>query len=667
MATKELLTRIQSKIATLTEWKAVESTFKPLRGEICIAEIPSGDTTATTAPTMLIKIGDGTSFFKDLTWLSARSADVQSFLKVDSEGNAWTQSNFEAWIKSLVTIDDVDTSAFATKTALAGVEATANQNKTDIANLATTVDTLSTTHGTDKAALEASIAAAQKAADDAQADIDAYQTSNDAAVAQALADAKTYTDELKNGQVALNTENIGKNATAISELASTIQDGTTIDSFADVETALAGKQAVGDYATKAEAQGYADAKDTAIAEAKKAGTDAAAAVTALEEGAVADNAAAISELETAVENLGTTAGNTYETKTDAAQKLADAKAYTDELADGAVADNTAAIATLNGDKTVEGSVDKKINDAINTFATEVTDNGTVDKFAELVEYVATHGGEAAEMATAISDLEEKVGEKSVATQIEEAIAAENLDQYATDTDVSNLTKTVTDMDAAYKAADKTLQDNIDAAVTRVGTLETEMDTAEGKIGTLETKMATIEENSEKNIIEVVKVNGTALEVDSTDRSVNVTVPTGALASKDEVAEADLASALATKINAAATEADLTLAEGRISENETAIAALEADTHTHANKALLDTYTQTEANLADAVAKKHEHENATVLDGITAEKVSTWDTVTSKAAQTDLESARKRVAALEDRVGFDGDILILNCGTASTVI
>ena len=29
-------------------------------------------------------------------------------------------------------------------------------------------------------------------------------------------------------------------------------------------------------------------------------------------------------------------------------------------------------------------------------------------------------------------------------------------------------------------------------------------------------------------------------------------------------------------------------------------------HTHSNKALLDTYTQTEANLADAVTKKHNH-------------------------------------------------------------
>lgn len=43
-----------------------------------------------------------------------------------------------------------------------------------------------------------------------------------------------------------------------------IKDGETIDSFADVEAALAGKQAVGDYATKTEAQGYANAAAKAV-------------------------------------------------------------------------------------------------------------------------------------------------------------------------------------------------------------------------------------------------------------------------------------------------------------------------------------------------------------------------------------------------------------------
>ena len=72
---------------------------------------------------------------------------------------------------------------------------------------------------------------------------------------------------------------------------------------------------------------------------------------------------------------------------------------------------------------------------------------------------------------------------------------------------------------------------------------------------------------------------------------------GSLAYKSKVAEADLDDALKAKVDTA---------------------------HSHANKALLDTYTQTEADLADAVVKKHAHANKTVLDGITAEKVSAWD-------------------------------------------
>ena len=52
-------------------------------------------------------------------------------------------------------------------------------------------------------------------------------------------------------------------------------------------------------------------------------------------------------------------------------------------------------------------------------------------------------------------------------------------------------------------------------------------------------------------------------------------------------------------------------------------------HSHTNKALLDTYTQTEANLASAVSSKHSHSNESVLDGITSTLISTWDSVSSK--------------------------------------
>lgn len=75
----------------------------------------------------------------------------------------------------------------------------------------------------------------------------------------------------------------------------------------------------------------------------------------------------------------------------------------------------------------------------------------------------------------------------------------------------------------------------------------------------------------------------------------------ALAYEEKVTESVVDSALMEKINASA--------QGN---------------HSHSNKELLDTYTQTEANLADAVAKKHSHDNKDVLDGITAVRVNAWD-------------------------------------------
>lgn len=101
-----------------------------------------------------------------------------------------------------------------------------------------------------------------------------------------------------------------------------------------------------------------------------------------------------------------------------------------------------------------------------------------------------------------------------------------------------------------------------------------MTTAEG------TKLAGIAEGAQVNVIEKIKVNGVEQQVGE-GKSVNVVVPTGALANLDEVAENNLAAALKEKIN--------TAAEGN---------------HSHANK--------------------------TVLDGITAEKVAAWDAAEQNA-------------------------------------
>lgn len=60
---------------------------------------------------------------------------------------------------------------------------------------------------------------------------------------------------------------------------------------------------------------------------------------------------------------------------------------------GRVTTNEGAITTLNGNSSVAGSVDKKIADAINAFATQLTDDGTVNTYKEAIEWIATHGGE----------------------------------------------------------------------------------------------------------------------------------------------------------------------------------------------------------------------------------------------------------------------------------
>lgn len=76
---------------------------------------------------------------------------------------------------------------------------------------------------------------------------------------------------------------------------------------------------------------------------------------------------------------------------------------------------------------------------------------------------------------------------------------------------------------------------------------------------------------------------------------------GSLAKKSTVSESDLDASLREKVNAAS--------QGN---------------HSHNNKALLDTYDQTNANIKDAVSKKHSHSNSSVLDGITSQNVSDWN-------------------------------------------
>ena len=115
-----------------------------------------------------------------------------------------------------------------------------------------------------------------------------------------------------------------------------------------------------------------------------------------------------------------------------------------------------------------------------------------------------------------------------------------------------------------------------------------------------TKLAGIAAGAQVNVIEKIKVNGVEQTVGD-DKSVDVTVPTGALANLDEVAEDNLSSTLKEKVNAAA--------EGN---------------HSHANKTVLDGITEAKVAAWDAA----EQNAKDYVDGL----VATDDEVTAACAE-----------------------------------
>lgn len=103
-------------------------------------------------------------------------------------------------------------------------------------------------------------------------------------------------------------------------------------------------------------------------------------------------------------NLKANSADVY-TKTDA-ESMAQGKV--DTLANGAVKANTEAIAKLNGNNTVEGSIDKKIADAINAFAGSADGDTTIENVTELLNYVSGVDG-SKNLAAAIADIAENKG------------------------------------------------------------------------------------------------------------------------------------------------------------------------------------------------------------------------------------------------------------------
>lgn len=242
-----------------------------------------------------------------------------------------------------------------------------------------------------------------------------------------------------------------------------------------------------------QAKDYADGKDAAIAAAKKAGDDAATAVSDLEKGQVKTNKTDIAAINTKI-------GDIPADKT-VAQAIEDAKTaatYDDKEVRGLIKNNKDAIDVLNGGDTINGSVAKSVKDAINDFATKVSEDGTVNTFKELVDYVAAHGSEYTDAIADIAANKSAIktlngtGTGSVSKAVNDAIDGLHIGDYAKSADVENTYVKKNGTDRLFTAAEGT-------------------------------KLAGIAEGAQVNVIESIKLNGTALSIDA--KAVNIPLVT----------------------------------------------------------------------------------------------------------------------------------------------
>ena len=345
--------------------------------------------------------------------------------------------------------------------------------------------------------------------------------------------AQTKMEELANGAVKDNTDAIAKlNGDAETEgsVAKAVADAVKAETDARVE-AVAG------------VQGAVDTLTQTVADNK---TAVEARVKAIEDDYLVDDDK--TELQGNIDTLAGKVGEVAEGKTLA----------------GLVAENAQAISTLNGEG--EGSVKKTVNDAINKFATDVTDDAVVNSYKELIDWVAEHGSEAAEMAEAIQTNKTDIAEL-------EALVG-TLPEGATVTTVVELIQTLVN---AEKTRAEGVEGGLDERLTEVeGKVGEAVDTQiTNAIAELDADITSAEVEEGKGVrVQVVETDGKVATVAVTGNYDNAYDAKGAAATAKSEAIASAAEDATTKANTAEANAKAevsALANGAVATNTQAIA------------------------------------------------------------------------------------------------
>ena len=298
-------------------------------------------------------------------------------------------------------------------------------------------------------------------------------------VSNAIADAKkagtdaaTAVSTLENGKVKANTE--------------------AIAAINNAETGIL-KQA----------QTYADGKDTAIAAAKKAGDDAAAALETFKTDV--NNAGKLVDLR--FNNINNKIGTIPDGKT-VAQAIEDAT-YDDTALAGRVT-------VIEGDylkgadKTEVKNEIKTERDRLDAFlnAADVGD-AAVDTLKEIQNYISTHGTAADEMVKNIAANKAAIEAEATTARAAEKKNADAITKLNGAADVEG--------SVSNKIASEIAGLQLDSTYVKKNGTDRLITAAEG------TKLAGIAEGAQVNVIESIKLNGTVLSIDA--KAVNIPLVT----------------------------------------------------------------------------------------------------------------------------------------------
>lgn len=533
MATTTLNTRLQLKYDTYKNW--TDNNPVPLKGELCIVEVPASTGASTKEPAILFKVGDGTKAFNTLDFTAGYAADVYDWAKAQTkpEYQATEIKNLDSYISGKVqdtntTYQIVKVNEYSYK--LQSKEL--NGEWADVIGGTITIPKYDDTALSDRVdALEGLVGETAVATQIANAiaalKTELIGTDSDIATSNTIKGAKKYADSLN---AAMDSR--------VDALEEAVGTGGSVDSKI---TAAIGKL---------------DKSDTAVdGQVVSAVSETDGVITVSRRALVETDIPTLSQSK--VNGLATSLAGKQDTLVfNSAYDASTNKAAT-------MADVTEAVGDLSGAMHFEGvkesipenSEGYSSGDVILVGNKEYVFDGETwhelgDESIYAVKGSIVNADIAANAAIAqskIANLTADLGKKANTADLG-TMAGKNATDYVAKTEAPGYGDILTKTSAATTYATIAAVGNKVDKIEGKGLSTNDYTTAE------KNKLGGIAAGAQVNVIESIKVNGQAQAIDS--KGVNITVPTGALASKSKVAEADLETTLASKINGKANASDL---------------------------------------------------------------------------------------------------------------